>query len=120
MAIGEMLEKHFVTENGVVLSNTDLSRMEALRDKEADSTPRRIGSYLAEEGVLKFAAKDWKPQPVGLIMANLGTFGLSLATANEASIKTITDLRGKRASLVRGSHALNCNVSACLALTGLT
>ena len=114
MAIGEMLEKHFVTEMGVVLSNTDFSRMEALRDEGAESTPCGIRSYFAEEGVLKFATKDWEPQPVGLIMAHLGTFGLSLATAKDASIKTITDLRGKRASLVRGSHALNCDVMAYL------
>lgn len=45
MAIDEMLEKHFVTEIGVVLSNTDFSRMVALRDEEAESTPCGIRSY---------------------------------------------------------------------------
>jgi hypothetical protein len=120
VAIGEILEKHFVTEMGVVLSNTDFSRMEALRDEEAEYTSWGIRSYFTEEGVLKFAAKDWELKPVGLIMANLGTFGLSLATARDASIKTITDLRGKRASLVRGNHALNYNALAYLALAGLT
>ncbi|MDA9975328.1 hypothetical protein N9F34_00610 [Alphaproteobacteria bacterium] len=58
MAIGEMLEKHFVTEMGVVLNNTGFSRMEALRDEEAEYTSCGIRSYFVEEGVLKFAAKD--------------------------------------------------------------
>ena len=49
MAIGEILEKHFVTEMGVVLSNTDFSRVEALRDEEAEYTSWGIRSCFTEK-----------------------------------------------------------------------
>jgi TRAP transporter TAXI family solute receptor len=120
MAIGNMLEKHFGTEMRVVPGQSEFSRLEPLRDDEADFCACGIGSYFGQEGAFGFATKDWGPQPIRLIMTNLGSFGLSLATAKDANIKTIADLKGKRVSWVRGGHALNWNVSAYLAFAGLT
>lgn len=120
VAIGNMLKKHYDTNMRVIPGKNDISRMAPLRDNKADYCACGIASYFGQEGVFIFAHKDWGPQPIRLLMTNLGSFGLSLATAKDANIKTIADLKGKRISWVQGGPALNWNVSAYLAFGGLT
>ena len=120
VAIGNMLKKHYDTNMRVIPGKNDISRMAPLRDKKANYCACGIASYFGQEGVFIFAHKDWGPQPIRLLMTNLGSFGLSLATAKDAEIKTIADLKGKRISWVQGAPALNWNVSAYLAFAGLT
>ena len=120
VAIGNMLKKHYDTNMRVIPGKNDISRMAPLRDKKADYCACGIASYFGQEGVFIFAHKDWGPQPIRLLMTNLGSFGLSLATAADVGIKTMADLKGKRISYVRGAPALNWNVAAHLAFAGLT
>jgi len=120
VAIGNMLKKHYGTNMRVIPGKNDISRMAPLRDDKADYCACGIASYFGQEGVFIFADKHWGPQPIRLLMTNLGSFGLSLATAKDANIKTIADLKGKRISWVQGAPALNWNVSAYLAFAGLT
>lgn len=120
VAIGNMLKKNYGTNMRVIPGKNDISRMAPLRDGKADYCACGIASYFGQEGVFIFAHQDWGPQPIRLIMTNLGSFGLSLATAADAGVKTIADLKGKRISWVQGAPALNWNVSAYLAFAGLT
>ena len=120
VAIGNMLKKHYDTNMRVIPGKNDISRMAPLRDNKADYCACGIASYFGQEGVFIFAHKDWGPQPIRLLMTNLGSFGLSLATAGDVGIKTMADLKGKRISYVRGAPALNWNVAAHLAFAGLT
>lgn len=120
VAIGNMLKKHYGTNMRVIPGKNDISRMAPLRDNKADYCACGIASYFGQEGVFIFADKAWGPQPIRLLMANIGSFGLSLATAKDAGIKTIADLKGKRVAWVKGSPALNWNVQAHMAFAGLT
>ena len=120
VAIGNMLKKNFGTNMRVIPGKNDISRMAPLRDDKADYCACGIASYFGQEGVFIFAHKDWGPQPIRLLMTNLGSFGLALATARDADIKTIADMKGKRVSWVRGGPALNWNVAAYLSFAGLT
>lgn len=120
VAIGNMLKKHYDVNMRVIPGKNDISRMAPLRDDKADYCACGIASYFGQEGVFIFAHKDWGPQPIRLLMTNLGSFGLSLATAKDAGIGTIADLKGKRVSWVQGGPALNWNVGAYLAFAGLT
>ncbi|MEC8850528.1 MAG: TAXI family TRAP transporter solute-binding subunit, partial [Pseudomonadota bacterium] len=120
VAIGNMMKKHYGTNMRVIPGKNDISRMAPLRDNKADYCACGIASYFGQEGVFIFADKNWGPQPLRLLMTNIGTFGLSLATAKDANIKTIADMKGKRVSWVRGAPALNWNVGAHLAFAGLT
>ena len=120
VSIGNMLKKHFGTNMRVIPGKNDISRMAPLRDNKADYCACGIASYFGQEGVFIFADKDWGPQPIRLLMTNLGSFGLSLAVAADAGVKTLADLKGKRISWVRGAPALNWNVAAHLAFAGLT
>jgi TRAP transporter TAXI family solute receptor len=120
VAIGNMLKKHYDSNMRVIPGKNDISRMAPLRDGKAGYCACGIASFFGQEGVFIFAHKDWGPQPIRLLMTNLGSFGLSLATAKDANIKTLADLKGKRISWVQGAPALNWNVSAHLAFAGLT
>jgi TRAP transporter TAXI family solute receptor len=120
VAIGNMMKKHYGTNMRVIPGKNDISRMAPLRDNKADYCACGVAAYFGQEGVYIFADKAWGPQPLRLLMTNIGTFGLSVATAKDAGIKTLADLKGKRISYVRGAPALNWNVGAHLAFAGLT
>jgi TRAP transporter TAXI family solute receptor len=120
VAIGNMLNKRYDTNMRVIPGKNDISRMAPLRDNKADYCACGIASYFGQEGVFIFADKNWGPQPIRLLMTNLGSFGLSLAVAGDAGVKTMADMKGKRVSFVQGAPALNWNVSAQLAFAGLT
>ena len=120
VAIGNMMKKHYGTNMRVIPGKNDISRMAPLRDNKAGYCACGIAAYFGQEGVFIFADKKWGPQPIRLLMTNIGSFGLSLATAKDAGIKTMADMKGKRVSWVQGAPALNWNVSAQLAFAGLT
>lgn len=120
VAIGRMLKRYYGTRLRVLTGKDDTTRLAYLRDEEADYCACTIASYFSQEGVFIFADKDWGPQPVRLLMTNFGSVGLSLATAANAGIKTIADLKGKRVAWIKNAPAWNWNVSAYLAFAGLT
>ena len=92
VAIGNMMKKHYGTNMRVIPGKNDISRMAPLRDNKAGYCACGIAAY----------------------------FGLSLATAKDAGVKTMADMKGKRVSWVQGAPALNWNVGAQLAFAGLT
>jgi ABC-type nitrate/sulfonate/bicarbonate transport system substrate-binding protein len=55
-----------------------------------------------------------------MLMSASSDANLSVATAKDANINTVADLKGKRVAWVRGSDALNIGVEAVLAFAGLT
>ena len=120
VAIGNMMKKHYGTNMRVIPGKNDISRMAPLRDNKAGYCACGIAAYFGQEGVFIFADKKWGPQPIRLLMTNIGSFGLSLATAKDAGVKTMADMKGKRVSWVQGAPALNWNVGAQLAFAGLT
>ena len=69
---------------------------------------------LVKKVFLFLLIKNWGPQPIRVLMTNIGSFGLSLATAKDANVKTMADMKGKRVSWVQGAPALNWNVAAQL------
>jgi TRAP transporter TAXI family solute receptor len=79
-----------------------------------------IGVYFAQEGVFEFAAKEWGPQPLRLILASSACNAISLGVARDTGVKQIKDLKGKRVGMVVGSPSLNQNAFAVLAFGGLT
>ena len=120
VAIGNMLKNKHGTTIAVKPGKNDISRMTPLRDGKADFCACGIASYFGQEGVALFASPKWGPQPIRMVMSSIGAFGIALATAKDANIKTYADLKGKRVAWVRGGDALNVNAGAYLAYGGLT
>ena len=120
VAIGNMLKNRHGTTLSVQPGKNDISRMTPLRDGNADFCACGIASYFGQEGVALFASAKWGPQPIRLLLSSKGGSGLGLATAEDANVKSLKDLKGKRVAWVRGGDALNVNTGANLAFGGLT
>ncbi|KAA0912973.1 TAXI family TRAP transporter solute-binding subunit [Aquicoccus porphyridii] len=130
VAIGAALQNAGVNLR-VLPGKNDIARTEPVRQGKVQFSANGVGgSFMAQEGVFQFGAKNWGPQPVRVLAANNGgTVGLSLAVAAEACEKagkpgcegfTYADLEGMRVSVVKGAPSLNTNNEAYLAYGGLT
>lgn len=122
VAIGGELQKAAGTSLRVLPGKSDIARTEPLRQRRVEFSATGIGgSFMAQEGVFEFAAKNWGPQPIRVVLANAGgDIGLTLGVAGDAGIESTADLRGKRMAWIAGAPGLNLNVEAYLAHAGLT
>ncbi|MFS4437476.1 TAXI family TRAP transporter solute-binding subunit [Paracoccaceae bacterium GXU_MW_L88] len=122
VAIGGELQKAAGTSLRVLPGKNDISRTEPLRQRRVEFSATGVGgSFMAQEGAFEFAAKNWGPQPVRVVLANAGgEIGLAVAVAGDAGIKTPADMKGKRMAYVTGAPGLNLNIEAYLAHAGLT
>jgi len=121
VAIGNALKNKLGVNLRVLPGKNDVSRNIPLRDGKVPFSANGIGgSYLAQEGVYEFGARDWGPQAVRSLILNNSDALLTIVTAKDANILTAADLKGKRVAWVVGSPALNQNITALLAFAGLT
>lgn len=121
VAIGKAIKDTLGVDLRVLPGKNDVSRQIPLRQKQVQFSATGVGaSYMAQEGVFEFGAKDWGPQEVRMLVAANSDSNLSVGVAGDLGIKTIADLKGKRVAWIVGSPSLNENVSAILAFGGLT
>ena len=121
VAIGNALKNKLNVTLRVLPGKNDISRTLPLRDGQVPFSANGVGgSYLAQEGVYEFGAKDWGPQPVRAVLLNNSDALLTIVTAKDADIKTMGDLKGKRVAWVVGAPSLNQNITALLASANLT
>ncbi len=120
VAIGKALKDKYGTSLRVVPGKNDISRLTPLRRGKVQFVANGGATYFASEGISLFAAREWGPLPVQLLISATSDANLTIGTAKDANIKTMADLKGKRVAWVRGSDALNIGVEAMLAFGGLT
>lgn len=121
VAIGAALKNKLGVNLRVLPGKNDISRTVPLRDGQVPFSANGVGgSYLAQEGVFEFGARDWGPQPVRALLLNNSDALLTIVTAKDANIKTMADLKGKRVAWVVGAPSLNQNITALLASANLT
>jgi TRAP transporter TAXI family solute receptor len=120
VAIGKTLKDKYGTEVRVLPAGNDVARLAPLKVNRAQVSANGTGTYFAQEAVFEFAAREWGPQPLRLLLASNDCNGTSLGAAADAGVKEAKDLRGKRIGMVVGSPALNQNALAVLAFGGLT
>ncbi len=122
VAIGSALKNKLGVDLRVLPGKNDVARTEPLRQGKVPFSATGVGgSFMAQEGVFEFGAKNWGPQPVRVLLANNGgDINLAIGVAGDAGVKDYKDLKGKRVAWVKGAPALNVNVTAYLAYAGLT
>lgn len=121
VAIGNALKNKLNVNLRVLPGKNDVSRNIPLRDGKVPFSANGVGgSYLAQEGVYEFGARDWGPQAVRSVILNNSDALLTIVTARDANINTIADIKGKRVAWVVGAPSLNQNITALLAFGGLT
>lgn len=121
VAIGAALKNELGIDLRVLPGKNDVSRTVPLRQGKVQFSATGVGaSFMAQEGAFEFGKKAWGPQRVRMLMANNGSINLAVAVAADTGVKSYADLKGKRVAWVKGSPALNVNVTAYLAFGGLT
>lgn len=122
VAIGAALQNEAGVSLRVLPGKNDVSRSEPLRQGKVQFSATGVGgSFMAQEGVYEFGAKNWGPQKVRVLVANNGgQVGLSVGVAGDLGVKEYADLKGKRVAWIKGAPSLNVNVTAYLAYAGLT
>jgi TRAP transporter TAXI family solute receptor len=120
VAIGAALKNKYGTNLRIIPGKNDVSRLLPLTTGKLDFVANGAGSYMAQEGMYEFGAKEWGPLPLRILMTNVASHAAAMIIAADAGIKTPADLKGKRISWVVGGPALNQNVAAVLAFAGLT
>lgn len=121
VAIGNALKNKLGVNLRVLPGKNDISRTLPVREGKVQFSANGVGgAYLAQEAVFEFGAKDWGPQPVRSLLLNNSDALLTIVTAKDANIKTMSDLKGKRVAWVVGAPSLNQNITALLAFGNLT
>lgn len=121
VAIGNALKSKLQVNLRVLPGKNDVSRNLPLREDKVHFSANGVGgSYLAQEGLDDFGAKDWGPQPLRMLLLNNSDALLTIVTAKDAGVKTMADLKGKRVAWVAGAPSLNQNITALLAFANLT
>jgi TRAP transporter TAXI family solute receptor len=119
VAVGKAIKDKHGTDVRILPAGNDVARLGPLRANRAQASAMGVGGYFAQEGVFEFAAKEWGPQALRLMLSSLDCNGISLGVAKDTAVKEIKDLKGKRIGFVVGSPALNQNALAILAFGGL-
>jgi len=121
VAIGNALKNKAKVNLRVLPGKNDVSRNLPLREDKVHFSANGVGgSYLAQEGLDDFGAKEWGPQKLRMLILNNSDALLTITTAKDAGIKTMADLKGKRVAWVVGAPSLNQNITALLAFANLT
>lgn len=81
---------------------TDLPRMMAVKDKQAEFCGQGTDVYFSSEGLDRYATRAWGPQPVRAVWVAEGP-GTVAMTKGDSGIKTCADLKGKRLPWIPGS-----------------
>jgi TRAP transporter TAXI family solute receptor len=121
VAIGNILQRQYGVNLRVVPGRNDVSRLATLRAGRVQMSAGGSEAVYAQEGILNFAARIWGPQPIRAVLSNFSTScSFSFATAADADIRTLDDMRGKRLTFVQGAPSLNNASTALLAYANLT
>ena len=119
VAVGKVLKNEYGTTLRVVPGKNDISRLLPLMKKRVQFSANGSATYFAQEGVEQFAAKNWGPLPLRLVLMSKGDSNQAIAVAADTGIKTLSELKGKRVPFVRGAPAVNVTIESFLACADL-
>ncbi len=121
VAIGNILQRQYSTNLRVIPGRNDVSRLATLRAGRVHFSAGGSEAVYAQEGILNFASRIWGPQPVRVLLSNYSdSCSFTFATASDANIDSVADMRGKRVTFVQGAPSLNNATAALLSYANLT
>ena len=121
VAIGSILRREYGVNLRVIPGRNDVSRLATLLAGRVHFSAGGSEAVYAQEAVLNFSSRIWGPQPLRVLLSNFSdSCSFTLATAADADIDEIADIRGKRVTWVQGSPSLNNAATALLAYGELT
>ncbi|MGD9861877.1 MAG: TAXI family TRAP transporter solute-binding subunit [Pseudodonghicola sp.] len=121
IAIGSVLKTKAGVNLRLLPGKNDISRLAPVRAGKATFSATGSDSIYAQEAIYAFGEADWGPQPVRILLQNLGNACIPiLSIAGDLQLSSLADLRGKRVSLVKSSPAVQKSTEAVLAFAGLS
>ncbi|MGE0722945.1 MAG: TAXI family TRAP transporter solute-binding subunit [Alphaproteobacteria bacterium] len=116
-AIADALGKKYGTRVRLQPSGTSIGRVLPLKTKRAQYAWLANELYFAAEGLHDFAAPDWGPQDLRVMLGRVN--GFSVVATKVSGIKTVDDLKGKRFAYVAANTSVNIKLDGVLAFGGL-
>jgi TRAP transporter TAXI family solute receptor len=121
VALGNILQRTYGVNLRVIPGRNDVSRLATLRAGRVHFSAGGSEAVYAQEGILNFASKIWGPQPVRALLSNFSdSCSFTFATAADANIYGVADIKGKRVTFVQGAPSLNNATAALLSYANLT
>lgn len=121
VAIGSIMRREYGVNLRVIPGRNDVSRLATLLTGRVHFSAGGSEAVYAQEAVLNFSSRIWGPQPLRALLSNFSdSCSFTLATAADANINQVADIRGKRVTWVQGSPSLNNALTALLAYGNLT
>ena len=121
VALGNILQRTYGVNLRVIPGRNDVSRLATLRAGRVHFSAGGSEAVYAQEGILNFASKIWGPQPVRALLSNFSdSCSFTFATATDANIYGVADIKGKRVTFVQGAPSLNNATAALLSYANLT
>ena len=117
-AVADALMKNHDTRIRILPSGTSIGRLLPLKTGRVSQGWLANEVFFATEAIHDFAAQEWGPQDLRVVMGRPASYGL--ATAKDANIKTLADLKGKRIAYIKANPSINTKNDAILAFAGLT
>jgi len=117
-AMANALTKNEKVQIRIVPSGSSIGRLLPLTTGKATYGLLANETYFATEATYEFADLQWGPQDLRIVLGRPATVGL--ATAKDANIQTVADLKGKRVGFVKGNPSVNVKTEAMLAFGGLS
>jgi len=77
-------------------------------------------AFFSSEATFDFAAKQWGPQDVRVLMGRPSPLGMATSRCDDHNVRTIADLKGLKIGYVKGNPSVNVKNDALLAFAGLT
>ena len=118
-ALGEGIQKKFGVRLRSLPVGTGTSRILNVKIGNTDFGAT-IDGLFASEGLYDFSGLDWGPQPLRMIYMSNRESAYSIAAAANSDIKTLADLKGKKAAWLIGSPFTQLMVTGALAFAGLS
>ena len=106
VAIAKMLKDRYGVNLRILPGKNDVSRLLPLVKGRVQFSANGVATFFASEGVFQFAAPNWGPLPLRLLMTSNGDSNQALAVAGDLGIRSYADLKGKRVPYVRGAPSL--------------
>ncbi|ROO24500.1 C4-dicarboxylate ABC transporter substrate-binding protein [Salinisphaera orenii MK-B5] len=117
-AMADAFGKEYGTRIRIQPSGSAIGRLQPLLQERADYSFLATETFFATEGLYDFADPRWGPQDLRVVAGRPSSFGMP--TAEDADIRELADVEGKRVAYVAGNPSVNVKCDALLAFAGLT
>lgn len=114
------LQSAYKTRIRIVPSGTSIGRMLPMVTGRVTYGFLGNEAFFSSEATYDFAAKQWGPQDIRVLMGRPSPIGMASSRCEERGIKSMADLRGKKIGYVKGNPSVNVKNDAMLAFGGLT